>query len=518
LLLVLTLLAEFPWSRPSSEPRSRPTDETSAKQIDVPGELGGKPRAPVATTELAQKRVLVIVPLAQESEERLRDASVVSAESSSVTIDYAASSNLARVAADGELVVEALPGQELLVRADGRLPRVLRLPDRFESGTRLEVRLLRAYTLDVSVLSESGIPVSGARVEVSPHQFGSFVGGHDVGEGNPRSNYPVWSANSDANGLARVRGVPFGHLYISAWHPDHVPATLNDDHRHVLCDADTTVSILLKPLYGVVFEGPPLDEITASYWNVEGDLEITGGHVIAAAARGKQALADRFPDCLVYAHRPEDVAQEVIVNCWVQTTSGDVFRSRWPLQPVTDWVDPVYMEPVPGVVLRRLRTYVETPSKRRIPIAMGFRHVTFGFGVPARSDCDYELPTGSYRMSVARAHRSLRESLRGREVLITEVSHPDGELVIPVDAEVVRITVRAEFEGRAGLGVTHVNVKPSLGRGFMASNWRADAEVLELYLAPGATRLEFRSHGYEDVDLDTAVEDSAELVVKLREG
>jgi hypothetical protein len=51
----------------------------------------------------------------------------------------------------------------------------------------------------------------------------------------------------------------------------------------------------------------------------------------------------------------------------------------------------------------------------------------------------------------------------------------------------------------------------------VAPTGESDGEVLERYETSGAGRFELRSRGYEDVDIETVIEDSTEQVVKLRE-
>lgn len=51
----------------------------------------------------------------------------------------------------------------------------------------------------------------------------------------------------------------------------------------------------------------------------------------------------------------------------------------------------------------------------------------------------------------------------------------------------------------------------------MAATWKYGSEAVELYEAPGASRFELSSHGYEDADIETVIQDSTQWLVTPRE-
>lgn len=497
--------------RPDAEFLDGSRESTSPRPQDVDR------RPPARRSATLPTAAVTLLVVAKESGIGIADSMVITARDAADTIEYADAKNAGISSTDGRLRVEpTLPGP-WIVWAPGRLPRLLDAASLEGTSDPVRVELERAHQLTVSVRDEEGVPVSGARIVVAPHRLGFQLPFGTTGEGNPASNYSTWSQVSDFRGLAVLGGLPKGHLYVDAWHEWFVPATKEDEGKHLFCEADSSVQISLKPLYGVVFEAPQSDEVIATYWRLEGRLETLHGHVIAAAAKGADALRDRFPGCFVYAHRPEDPAREVFLNCWALTRTGSVWTSRWPMRPVSEIQDPIFMETVPGLEVRRLSISLLTTSRKRIPATVVLHHKTLGFGVEASPDSQYVLPEGTYGVGVRRASRELREALRNVEIAVTK-SRADGETIeIPLGLELVRISLRARIRGRHGLGVAQVKIEPESGTKHTATSWDPSREALDLYEAPGKIQLMISSVGYESVVIDTEVHESREIEVELVE-
>ncbi|MCC6785940.1 MAG: hypothetical protein IT457_24050 [Planctomycetes bacterium] len=431
------------------------------------------------------------------------------------TVRYDEMRVLGTTGEDGVLRVSVGDLDHFLVKSADRLPVVIAVAAITQDSVPIRVELAKGAHLTVHVTDELGLPVGGARVEAAPHRLSRFLSVRSGGDGNALSEFPVWSRTTDVRGIVEFPCLPFGHLYVSAWHGSFVPNSMDDDSLHVHTENASKVSIVLKPLFGAVFECPSRDEVVATYWSVDGALEITGGHVIAAAARGRAELHERFPDCFVFAHRPELTKRDLLVGCWVLTSGGQVWSARWPLRPVAEILDPVFMEPVAGLQVRTVRPILVTPSQRRVPVSISLRHEEFGFGIEASSEASYRLPTGNYSVGLTRCARALITRFRKQQIEISATNPMGEELLIPIELEIVRLTLRASIEGRRGLGPAFVKVTPSEGKSYMVENWNPSDEHLDLFVPPGKTVMKIGSSAYEDAGIEMTAEDSGVIDVRL---
>ncbi len=466
-------------------------------------------------THIEGHKVILISPVSKEGGMVLHDAIAQPVDKDPDTVHYGEMPVLGTTGEDGLLRVAPGDLACFLVRTDDRLPVVIAPEAVTDVSVPLRVELDKGAEITVHVVDDTGLPVAGARVEAAPHRLSRFLSSPPAGDGNALSEFPVWSRTTDARGVASFPCLPRGHLYVSAWHRFFVPSTIDDDSQYVHTQNATTVSIVLKPLYGVVFECPSRDEVAATYWSVEGPLEITGGHVMPAAARGRADLQERFPQCFVFAHRPENTTRELLVGCWALTTRGEVWSARWPLRPTMEISDPVFMEPVAGLTVRSVRPVLVTPSQRRVPVSLSLRHESLGFVIDASPEGVYQLPTGKYTIGIARSARALRKWFRNQAIEITPFSPPGEDLPIPIELEIVKVTIRATIDGRRGLGPAFIKVTPSDGLSYVVQNWSPSDESLDLFVPPGKTHMKVGSSSYEDAIIDTTIEDSCVLDIQL---
>jgi hypothetical protein len=244
-------------------------------------------------------------------------------------------------------------------------------------------------------------------------------------------------------------------------------------------------------------------------------LETAGGHVIEAAERGRVALHDRFPGCLVHAHRPVDAGNDVMIGCWAITSDGSVWKGESPLRPIREVDVPMFLEQDAGRIVRRVECAFLTPKGRRLQAPIQLLHDELRFLVDADPEGRYVLPAGTYRVGLLRSIRALHRELREKRVVVSEASPPGDELLIPIQQELISVRFRGRSEGRPDLAVVHVDVNTSDNDGFVIANWDPTAHDINMFVPPGEIILHVRSVGYRDATIKRRVEESTVVEIPL---
>lgn len=470
----------------------------------------------------ARKHLIRLRPVAAEDDAPIRDARAHPAAPEQVTtILYDDATSLGGCDPEGIIQFEAVSGSRFTVRSPDRLPAVLEVAEPDSVPAPITVRLQKARTITVVVLDENAVPIQGARIEIYPHTLGNLLPETPPGDGNPVSKLPKWTRFSDHRGAAAFDGLPHSRISIRAWHDTMVPATTDDEYRYLDATSDETVTIHMKPLYGAVFECPEDSEPSSVYWKIGGERDEGSGTFLQAIAKGRVALQSRFPGSHVYAHRPKIPGSTVLVACFVVMESGSVWKGEWPLHPVKDIHEPVYMEAMPELSARRVSISVALPSGERIPARVGLTHKTLGFLVaPELEGKDlgdhYVLPLGEYSFSISNWSRQMRGALRQTSITISREHPSDGQVVLDLDAAWIPVTLEGQVVGTPGLGRMSVYVDTPGSGSFMVS-FDASRETTQIWVEPGMLKLKAIGAGYNEAVVEQDVQGPCTVSIPLVE-
>lgn len=383
------------------------------------------------------------------------------------------------------------------------------------------VRLQKADRIDVLVVDELSNPVSGAVVYVYP--ITSSIRGHvsttaTDAIGAPGSASPTWIGESNARGEAVIDSLPTGRYRLEVEHR----CFFAQPHSRVVPSASAAI-VELTPLHGVCFEPPPGERIESWRWTLPSGV-LRGRDIAAGRRLASEWARAAFPSGVVYLGAPETPEREVVVGCEAILTTGQIARGAWELQPVSEGLNPVFLEP--SEFAREVRFDIRdvrgTPvdcTLRVYDAARNARYRTSGTPGAVR------LPPGAgYKLSAAWSPQWLDSEFEDAFFDVPE--HVDSApLVVAWQLSCVarRVVITPKPPGEdAGdwSGVAHVSIQDASGEGATVMNWEPDRGPITCLLRPGWADLRVISTCYEDVTdriyvQDAVDEDAIKVAVRL---
>lgn len=487
--------AEPPPARPPSA-EAAPSPWSAAR--------GGDPQATAVDRVVAQERRRTLEvrggadrrPLAQAFLGTLPPAG------STVTHDV-----IARADDSGRIAIqEPLPGA-VLVRCPGFVPLPLGREDEWPA----EVVLEEAAVLTVVVLDDRGLGVAGADVYLARDRtLGNPVLREATGPapdfepsiGHPHSDAPLWKARTGADGRATLDELPSARLALFVHDDLSVPATeVGDGAELRLARGPTTVHVAMQPWHAVVFRLPTPVAVKDRQWSVPVMALSRTRPVLSRLPRIRNWLEQRFEGCLAYAHVPDLLAAEVFVQCVVETADGGRYTGRWPLRPVRELDEPVFLELDPAtrlpVTVRLLgpegREYRNIPlglTGTDDPEAQRFRGMT---GEPIL------LPPGSFDVRALMLARPIFHAFQ--DCKITVGADQPLEHIVRSTADLVEVVVRPRLPEGEVLSSLEIYFDNEVGRGPATVNWRPARGPIHQFLEAKRLSIRVRSNGYEDLDV-----------------
>lgn len=406
-------------------------------------------------------------------------------------LDAARSHRLAVTASDGSLALpEAalLPGTELIARAPGH--RTARLPE-VDVGSTLLVNLRSALQCRVRCTLADGSAVAGVRVvmarssmpaDEAPGTFG-FPPGAD-----PRA--ALYTATTDADGVAVVDGLAAGDFGLQVTHDVHVPAPASPT-RVVLPSAE--VAIRFVEIVGCVLAPPADDSIVSSGIGIDrGSLRCDVG-TMSAVRRVQEGLQRQHQGSFCHALPAGDGGTGRTVRGKVLLRRGGWRTFSVELQPLRQ----LTTQPLPpddsgsGPTAGRASLRVASAQPAGIDLGLVLRHAEGGVvcHLPLLLATTIEVPAGSYSIVS-------ENPITGRHLPKHLITLPADQLTeIPIDlGDCHLVQLRVEAAAGEPLGACAIEVE-HLGRrqhAFVA----ADGANVRLMLPAGLVTVQAQASGF----------------------
>jgi len=388
--------------------------------------------------------------------------------------------------ASGKLWFEdGLPEGSLGIAAAGFVPVVV---DRPEAGATVPLR--PAGKLTVVALDERGLPVAGAIV-ILTSQGVAALGRDSPGFGNPNSARPRWVEVTDDAGRAAFGCLPAASLRLDVGHEAMVPAGPRLEIE-IEPGAEETASVALLDAYGVAFAIPDRLETQSIAWRVPLPELSRLPNVITRLDPVRTALERRLPGCLTQVGRPNDITEPAMVGCTAVTTDGSTWTGEWPLTPVRELVEPVFLELDEDGGVREIAFDVIRPDGKPIlglPLFV-MRDRTY---LQVLSGEAQFLPHGVYRVLAPGSGYEIDVE----EVRIDAAQPPGPRYTIHAPENLVLVELwptpsqKGEFVGRLRLNIQDAN-----GLGPMISNWRPERGPIRVCVAEGEFRVKVSGYAF----------------------
>jgi hypothetical protein len=398
------------------------------------------------------------------------------------------------------------PEQRVLVRAEGYVPAVVQCGP----GPEHVIHLRASPRVTVQVIRDVGAPLAEARVVLSAQVLSTVVGLPGSGVGAPLHPRPVWSGVTDQSGVVEFAELPPGRYYLKAFHPLYCPIASLDDSRPVVISDDLDVTLTLQDMYGLVFEcpSPAPVESQAWLWSIN-ELDMSYG-VQSRLATCRRALQTRFPGRFVFVHRPRNPTLGTEIGCRVVLSDGTAWHGRWPLRPLRELLEPVFLEQ-DDVPMRQLEVELVTVSGRvlDVPVLIAPRQEEYRERPPTVTAMPGQplfLAHGHYVVEPVSTATwwNVAVSELGFEV---SASEPPGEVVrLQVDVEFVPVQFEPVLPGPVPLGKLMIKIDDPDRQGLMIANWEPSDGPIRLLVPAGPIDVLVRCAHYEDLQQTFRIE------------
>lgn len=492
LLLAICVLLAFGIWRQASGP---------SKEVDSAAVAPTRPTSKVAaTTEATLERVPVvnsIVIVDQETRQPLPTASATWLEP---TADQHTLSDapFATADADGRVTLDVQQGEQrpLLLRARGHVPSIVE-PLRQENAP---VELQRSATLDLTVIDTKGQPVVNAMCVVAAHLLTDYSGSLTaVGIGHPLVPNPRWRSLTDALGTAHIDELPPGPYYLAVLCDSMFPIDETGANGHLDLAAGTQrLTVTLEEGEGVVFQCPSSSPVAKLVWSVNHTLLDTAPRVTARLGLVRQALVDRFPDTIVYAHRTLLRAKETPIRCFVALADGTLWKGDASLTPLSQIEAPVFLELEQGP-MRPLTVQVADPNGKVYPdVPIVLRNRGGGMSLDAVTGEQILVPHGTYKIN---PKMDLAFYTAFQDFVITVDDNTPDVVTAKLEAPMSQVVVHVAYPSKEVLSVLSIHLDAEHDRGSAVVNYRPEHGDIRRWLPGSTITLRVTSVGYEDLEI-----------------
>lgn len=415
---------------------------------------------------------------------------------------------LAQSGSDGRIVWRGLgdPDERVLVRADGYVPAVVQCGPGFEHV----VRLRASPRVTVRVIRDVGAPLAGARVVLSAQVLSTVTGLPGSGVGAPLHPRPVWSGVTDSSGVVEFAELPPGRYYLKAFHPLYCPVASLDDSSPVVIAKSLDVTMTMQDMCGVVFECPSPMPVESEAWQWRLDeLDMSYG-VVSRLATCRRALETRFPGRFVFVHRPRKPTRGAEIGCRVVLSDGTAWRGRWPLRPLREVLEPVFLEQ-DDVRMRQLEIELVTASGRvlDVPVLVAPWQEEYLERPPTWTATPGQRLFLAYgRYVVEPVDTAAWWSSAVSELAFdVSASEPPGDVVrLPVDVEFVPVQFEPLLPGPLPLGKLLIKIDDPDRQGLVIAGWEPSRGPIRLLVPAGPIDVLVRSAHYEDFEQTFQIE------------
>lgn len=391
----------------------------------------------------------------------------------------------------------SLDGKVAVVRAPGRVPMVLE-PGLGLPGAMI-ASLAKSGGLQMSLISEDGIPVEGAWATLAAHPSQDAGLGSGVmpepGIGHPLAASPVWVSELSGQEGIFLDELPPGRYFLDVWHHEMLPLTMVG--MQSILDVSPGINRLhltMQGMYGVAFQCPHTSPVVRVDWGPPLTALDRSRRVLSRISVARPVFQERFPGCQVFVHRPSRTDRDPApVHCLVTCADSTLWRGSWPLLPVGSIRVPVYLEqdltPVKEVVL--LVRDDNGNKYDNIVFRMFNKDSKLGFDIV--SGGSVVVPYGTYEMTPKTIIRQIYLKFVDYVVAIDELS-PEV-LTVDIGAPMTQVVIRPKIPDdamRGYLGVSFTN-------GPAIYNWIPANGPIRQLLAGDEIQFRVSSGYYEDV-------------------
>jgi hypothetical protein len=406
--------------------------------------------------------------------------------------------------AQGRLMTAGLAAPHLtkLVRAPGFIPAAV-------SGAILEpflVELQPGGALEIAVQDEDAVPVADACILLSRYPASrtrlSSARSLLTGIGHPLVDDPVWVAASNSLGVARLDELPMGEFRLNVVHPRLVPrGEAGHDSLLTIGPGLQRVACTMRSFHAAVFRCPSASAVRKVSWIVRFDALDKSPAVVARLGLMRETAAEKFPECLVYAHMPMDSLREpLLIRCTAVCEDDSYWVGEWPLTPIGEIREPCWLEQHTTAPMRQVSVVVRDATGAAfdgIPVVLSSR--TSKFEVDLTTGEPAIVPCGSYDLAPRVLSSAIWSAFKDRAVEIDPTS--PAEIVVTTDVPLVEVIVTPILPTPDVLGPLTIYIENQDGKGPATANWIPERGPVRRWLAARQIKVRVTSMRYQDVDV-----------------
>ncbi|MEZ5963958.1 MAG: hypothetical protein R3F56_08955 [Planctomycetota bacterium] len=412
-----------------------------------------------------------------------------------------ASSALARTDVSGLATLDPGDGtRRVIVQANGYRP----MSATVRSDVETVVELTEATRIDVRVTTSDGTPLPDCTIMLSDRSVRPWVEMPNAGAAVGDRGVAVWSARSDASGLATLEAVPVAQeLAIYAYREGMYPVGAHGTGNRVSAPTPR-IDIVMDDLKGMLVAVDSDAKVVSSRWIFDRHEFDATPAVNVWSIEMAEALRKKYPDSFAFVRQP--LRGEPKVKFAVRMADGAFAELEWTVQPVRD-LTPVFLTPERTAGLGQAKVVLRAKERTIDGVPLKLVASEDDPGIPIASGDSVSVPAGHYRVVPASMHfRQIVEN--NHQVEVTENSLT--EAAIALDSRPLRIRCSAVMPSPALRSPVSVAVVTS-SRSRRYFNWCPDAP-LEVWCDHDTVSLTASAAGCEEIQCTLTPATEAETV------
>lgn len=369
------------------------------------------------------------------------------------------------------------------------------------------VALEPAASVEVAVIDAVGRPVPDARVVLSTSGLDGPTGTQEVpleGIGGPLSHNPLWISQCSPTGLAIIHELPKGRYFLTVLSDARCPTGPLGDRSPLVVDGIVRLTVALQDMYGVAFAIPEGGDVIHVAWNINSYAIDRSPRVLRRLAAARAYLEDRFPRSLVFVHIP--TRTDFQVECRAGLKGGTFWKGRWPLAPVREILDPIFLEQESVGGVQRVVLRVVDDNGTVFPgLQFRVRHGESKYLCSVVTDEEVLLPYGHYSVHPLVVSSWTYSSFQHAEFNVDTTSPSPTVVELHIHGSFASVEIRPTDIVDEPTGPLTISLDDEGGGGHVVANWTPKRGPILEIVPIGTLRVSVTGAMYEPASVQRRI-------------